>query len=307
VSTSFELGGFMAIWKPVKNLIRQSCRTLGYEIVPLRDVKDRDFSIHLSQLFALLQIDCVFDVGANVGQYRDFLRNKVRYTGPIVSFEPIASDVSLLRKRAAQDSNWLIEGYALGAERGRMPINVAKSDQFSSFLTPDNSRTPAFAGLNETSHSEIVEIFPLDDIFAALQQRIGFRQPYLKLDTQGYDTEVLRGAKTVLPSRSVCHCHLSQHARLQKDDRAAERLRFRAHWPLSGQSRRMPARHRARLCDAQSAGGTGPAADVRLNRAASRRSFALFHFSYCVGPLSRRQSDTMSSRATNVSTGSAVS
>jgi FkbM family methyltransferase len=195
-----EMDGLMAIWKPVKNLIRQSCRTLGYEIIPLRDVKDRDFSIHLSQLFALLQVDCVFDVGANVGQYRDFLRNKVHYTGTIVSFEPIASDVSILRKRAAQDGNWLIEGCALGAERGRMPINVAKSDQFSSFLTPDNGRVPAFAGLNDTSHSEIVEIFPLDDIFAALQQRIGFRQPYLKLDTQGYDTEVLRGAKAVLPA-----------------------------------------------------------------------------------------------------------
>lgn len=190
----------MTIWKPVKNWVRRSCRSLGYEIVPLRDVKDRDFSIHLSQLFELLQIDCVFDVGANVGQYRDFLRDKVRYAGPVVSFEPIARDISILRQRSARDDNWLIEGYALGAERGRMAINVAKSDQFSSFLQPDNSRIPAFAGLNDISHNEMVEIHPLNDIFSRLQKRIGFRHPYLKLDTQGYDIEVLRGARTVLPS-----------------------------------------------------------------------------------------------------------
>jgi FkbM family methyltransferase len=190
----------MTWWQPVKNWIQQSCRSLGYEIVPLRDVKDRDFSIHLRQLFALLQIDCVFDVGANIGQYRDFLRNKVQYLGPIVSFEPIARNVSILRHRSAQDGNWLVEGYALGAKRGRMPLNVAKSDQFSSFLQPDNTRIPAFADLNAVSHNEIVEVHPLSEVFGGLRERIGFRHPYLKLDTQGYDVEVLRGAEAVLPA-----------------------------------------------------------------------------------------------------------
>ncbi len=190
----------MPIWKPVKDWIQQSCRMLGYEIVPLRDVKDRDFSIHLSQLFALLQIDCVLDVGANIGQYRDFLRSKVHYTGPILSFEPIARDVSILRERCAQDANWFVEGYALGPERGQMPLNVARSDQFSSFLEPDNTRTPAFASLNDVAHSEMVDVYPLNEVFSELQQRIGFRHPYLKLDTQGYDLEVLRGATAVLPA-----------------------------------------------------------------------------------------------------------
>ncbi len=156
----------MPIWKPVKDWIQQSCRMLGYEIVPLRDVKDRDFSIHLSQLFALLQIDCVLDVGANIGQYRDFLRSKVHYTGPILSFEPIARDVSILRERCAQDANWFVEGYALGPERGQMPLNVARSDQFSSFLEPDNTRTPAFASLNDVAHSEMVDVYPLNEVFA---------------------------------------------------------------------------------------------------------------------------------------------
>jgi FkbM family methyltransferase len=190
----------MTIWKPVKSLIQHSCRTFGYEIVALRDVKDRDFSIHLRQLFALLQIDCVLDVGANVGQYRDFLRNKVRYKGPIVSFEPAARDVSILRKRSALDGNWLVEAYALGAERAQLPNNVAKSDQFSSFLRPDSTKAPAVAEVNDVSHDETVEVYPLNEVFSGLQQRIGFRHPYLKLDTQGYDLEVLQGASGVLPS-----------------------------------------------------------------------------------------------------------
>ncbi|MEK9970361.1 MAG: FkbM family methyltransferase, partial [Ferrovibrio sp.] len=61
--------------RPLKTWIRNTSRALGYDIIPLRDVKDRDFAIHLGQLFRFLQIDCVFDVGANTGQYHDFLRD----------------------------------------------------------------------------------------------------------------------------------------------------------------------------------------------------------------------------------------
>ncbi|HEX2790827.1 MAG TPA: FkbM family methyltransferase, partial [Steroidobacteraceae bacterium] len=85
-------------------------------------------------------IDCILDVGANVGQYHDFLRDKVLYRGPIVSFEPIGRNIDRLRERARFDSAWHIEGYALGAAEGALPLNVMVSDQFSSFLEPDHSR-----------------------------------------------------------------------------------------------------------------------------------------------------------------------
>lgn len=184
--------------RPLKTWIRNTSRALGYDIVPLRDMKDRDFAIHLGQLFRFLQIDCVFDVGANVGQYHDFLRDKVGFLGTIVSFEPVSRNVATLQQRAAEDPRWEIVGHALGSSRSSLPIHVMKSDQFSSFLTPNNSGVPDFDGLNEPEHIETVAVYPLDEVFPVLQQRLGFRRPYLKLDTQGFDLEVVQGAAATL-------------------------------------------------------------------------------------------------------------
>jgi FkbM family methyltransferase len=183
----------------VKQSVLRVSRSLGYDIVPLREMKERDLALHLSELLRRLEIDCVLDVGANAGQYRDFLRNKVFYDGVIVSFEPVSRHVETLRERSRADRDWHVEGYALGSREGPQPINVMVSDQFSSFLEPEPDAVSEFAGLNTPCHSETVSVRTLDTILPALQQRIGFKRPYLKIDTQGFDIEVLRGAGASLP------------------------------------------------------------------------------------------------------------
>jgi len=180
------LANGVGMLKIVKDSVLRVSRSLGYDIVPLREMKERDFALHLRELLARLEIDCVLDVGANVGQYHDFLRNKVLFDGPIVSFEPVSRHVELLRERARADSDWHVEGYALGAKDGSLPINVMASDQFSSFLEPDNSRV------------ETVAVRTLDVVLPVLQERLGFDRPYLKLDTQGFDIEVLQGGRDSL-------------------------------------------------------------------------------------------------------------
>jgi len=181
------LANGVGMLKIVKDSVLRVSRSLGYDIVPLREMKERDFALHLRELLARLEIDCVLDVGANVGQYHDFLRNKVLFDGPIVSFEPVSRHVELLRERARADSDWHVEGYALGAKDGSLPINVMASDQFSSFLEPDNSRVRDYAELNVPCH-----------VLPVLQERLGFDRPYLKLDTQGFDIEVLQGGRDSL-------------------------------------------------------------------------------------------------------------
>jgi FkbM family methyltransferase len=180
--------------KIVKDSVLRVSRSLGYDIVPLRDMKERDFALHLGELLAHLEIDCVLDVGANVGQYHDFLRNKVLFEGTIISFEPVSRHVAVLRERAQADPDWHIQDCALGAKDGSLSINVMVSDQFSSFLEPDNSRVHDYDGLNVPCRTETVAVKTLDGVLPELRQRLGFRRPYLKLDTQGFDIEVLEGA-----------------------------------------------------------------------------------------------------------------
>ena len=180
--------------KILKDSVLRMSRSLGYDIVPLRDMKERDFALHLRELLARLEIDCVLDVGANAAQYRDFLRERVQYAGAIVSFEPVSRHVEMLRCRSRGDARWHIEGYALGSSEGAMPINVMASDQFSSFLEPDNDRVRDYAELNVATRTETVTVHTLDMVLPVLQERIGFERPYLKIDTQGFDIEVLRGA-----------------------------------------------------------------------------------------------------------------
>ena len=126
--------------------------------------------------------------------------------------------VEALRERSRGDRKWHIEGYALGSKEGSLPINVMVSDQFSSFLEPDHGRVSDYAGLNVPSHTETVAVRTLDGVLPALQERIGFERPYLKIDTQGFDIEVLRGAADSLPAvqgaadRGFGDRHLQGHA-----------------------------------------------------------------------------------------------
>ncbi|MBX3503147.1 MAG: FkbM family methyltransferase [Alphaproteobacteria bacterium] len=195
--------------KLVKDSILKVSRSFGYDIVPLREMKERDFALHLRELLASQKIDCVLDVGANVGQYRDFLRDRVLFDGPIVSFEPVGRHIEILRARSREDRDWHVEGYALGSKSGAMPINVMASDQFSSFLEPDNTRVSEYGELNIPCRTEVVAVRTLDRILPVLRQQLGFSRPYLKIDTQGFDIEVLHGAEESLPSISALQTEAS--------------------------------------------------------------------------------------------------
>lgn len=179
---------------PLKRALKRTAKRFGYDIVPSSWLPSAVFAEHLRELFARLQIDCVLDVGANRGQYRDFLRTFVEYRGRIISFEPIAAHVHELSARAATDPLWEICGYALGHEETQRSLNVMAVDTFSSFLAPDNDSVQQFRDENVVGHLQTTEIRRLDAALPALRARFGFRHVYLKMDTQGYDLRVVEGA-----------------------------------------------------------------------------------------------------------------
>ena len=87
--------------------------------------------------------------------------------------------------------------YALGTENGQAEIILNENDEMTSFLTPIGSTKTI--PRNRVAGKETVEVRRLDSIFDECIAGIDARNIYLKIDTQGYDIEVLWGAEGVLP------------------------------------------------------------------------------------------------------------
>jgi FkbM family methyltransferase len=193
----------------LKRHLRQIIRRLGYEVVPGDHVESHAFLRHLDQLFRKLEIQCVLDVGANRGQYRHLLRDRLGYQGLIISFEPIAEHVASLRAQAAGDPRWVIRDHALGAEDTAMDINVMNADSLSSFLVPDPEMAPMFRPVNVIARRERVQVRRLDSVIGELARERPLGNLFLKLDTQGFDLEVIRGAAATLPTVRALQTEIS--------------------------------------------------------------------------------------------------
>ena len=137
------------------------------------------------------QIDVIFDIGANTGQFAETLRSK-GYRGKIVSFEPIKSVFQILHAKAMADGNWEAHNVALGANTGKTTINISDNSVFSSFLTL-TTEAKHFDSTSAVRRTETVMVRILDDICNDITGNI-----LLKIDTQGYEMQVLEGARKAL-------------------------------------------------------------------------------------------------------------
>jgi FkbM family methyltransferase len=180
----------------LKALLKQTVRRLGYDITTFPRGSER-IEAHLSMLLDRLAVDCVLDVGANCGQYGRMLRG-IGYSGTIISFEPVAECYRELREVSKGDSRWLTLPLALGEFEGTAPIHVTASTDFSSFLVPNEyCRTTFGAGPTQTG-VEHVRVRRLDDVLTDHPVAGSAARIFLKMDTQGYDQQVIQGASGCL-------------------------------------------------------------------------------------------------------------
>ncbi len=184
--------------KSITTIVTNTLHRLGYEIIPTWKLDRLSLINLLHSIFALHRIDYVLDVGANKGQYASFMRHFVGYAGRLVSFEPLSHNVQHLQQSAAHDPNWQICGYALGRENKNEPINVMKADVFSSFLTPTAANVSGFETYNTVERTEMVTVRRLDEVLPEIGIDPQRDSVYLKIDTQGYDLEVIAGAGDAL-------------------------------------------------------------------------------------------------------------
>jgi len=138
--------------------------------------------------------DLVLDIGANSGQYASSLRT-LGYRGRIVSFEPLNDAFNKLKIAASGDSLWQVVNCAIGASSGHVEINVA-GNSYSSSILKMMPRHAAAAPESAYVETQRVKVEPLDSLFSSLKQNAS--GVFLKIDTQGYTSEVLEGATASL-------------------------------------------------------------------------------------------------------------
>src|SRR5688500_3845825 len=162
--------------------------------------RERPYSLNwqVRALFERARVNCVIDVGAHFGEYGRFLRNAVGYSGRILSFEPVPASHDVLAAESLDDPNWLTFPYALGAESAQAKIHVFESGVFNSFLAPTGYTADRFGSGGTEIGVETVSIRTLDEVFEEATRGIDEPRIYLKMDTQGYDQEVLAGAQNTL-------------------------------------------------------------------------------------------------------------
>ena len=177
----------------LKAIVDRAMRRAGYTIIPDWRLDAYPTAVFVRRLFEYLEVDLVVDVGANIGQFGNFLRSHVGYAGGIVSFEPVPENLSRLITVAEKDGNWKVRGQALGAEASMARFNVMEDTQFSSFLNPDHGPTAGALRANNVRKQVEVQVRRLDDCMEEIRAEFGSRRPYLKLDTQGFDLEVVKG------------------------------------------------------------------------------------------------------------------
>ena len=163
------------------------------------------YSHRVTRALAHHGIDTVIDVGANVGQYAALLRAG-GYRGQIVSVEPLDSAFAALSARAAKDPRWTALQNGVGEAPGTIDINISANSYSSSVLDINDAHLDAapdsrYVG---TQQIELTTVAHLVD-----QQGIDPARCLLKVDTQGYESQVLAGAEPVLGKIAAVQLELS--------------------------------------------------------------------------------------------------
>ena len=152
---------------------------------------------HLRDYLLQMEINVALDVGANVGNYAKLLR-EVGYKGKIISFEPVPSTYEELQQAMHSDPLWFGQRVGLSDENREALINTYSDGLFNSLLSLHEDAEKFFSLDAEQRSQTLIQLRRLDAVLPELIKGIENPRIFMKIDTQGHDVSVVKGASGVL-------------------------------------------------------------------------------------------------------------
>ena len=188
----------------MKRILKNLFRKIGLEVNKLNT--DNSGSFQIARIIKYFNINIVYDIGANTGQYASELFD-LGYVGKIISFEPISKPYRELQLNSKKNTNWHIhDKCAIGNNNGNILINISKNSVSSSILPILNTHLES-AKDSAYIDTETVEVKTFDSIFSSYFSKND--KSLLKIDTQGFEDEVLEGSRNSLTDITLIQCELS--------------------------------------------------------------------------------------------------
>lgn len=182
----------------MKSLARSVGKVCGVELVDARRRWGVDVWVDVQRLVPREDITQIFDIGANVGQTALDLVNRFP-AARVFAFEPVPAIFEELRQRTARFPRITPLNQGCGPASGRQEMHVYPKHPTLGSLIGDR---PFAANhlVGEEKKIIPIDVTTVDDACAAHGLT---RLDILKIDTEGYDKEVLKGAEETLASRKV--------------------------------------------------------------------------------------------------------
>lgn len=159
---------------------------------------DAPFTAYLQR--ELREGSVAVDVGANVGLFTLLMAWQVGPTGAVVAYEPDAANLALLRDSVSMNyvDGWTqVRGAAVGSDTVEALLTRSPSFHGDHSLVPfdeDYRRAHAIAEIEAV----VVPVVTLDELVGRYE-----RIALVKVDVEGYEAEVLRGARQLIASGVV--------------------------------------------------------------------------------------------------------
>ena len=178
---------------PIRVAIKNELVSSGWYLKRVRNVPTGiSWAWDYKRLLPNTVTQTLIDIGANIGQTTKFMRREFPHA-TIHAFEPIPDAFSILKDRTSSMCHVILHNTAISDSDGIMTIKYLGTSQQNSL---DSSRLDS----NPSAKQAMISLATLDAVCS--KHRISMID-VLKTDTEGHDTHVLRGAKSLLSSGAI--------------------------------------------------------------------------------------------------------